>query len=135
MRVMLISERTPSEHQHAERYNPHDFHTLGLLREAPGMRASTLTDHLGVAPTTTSSVIARLVKKGWVSRQKSTEDGRAVALSLTTKGRAMADTIHNQDISNMQLFLSSMTEKEQDQLIYLLGKVSDRVKALETNGG
>ncbi|MEL7179781.1 MAG: MarR family transcriptional regulator [Pseudomonadota bacterium] len=130
---MLISERTPTQHQHAERYNPHDFHTLGLLREMPGMRASTLSDHLGVAPTTTSSVIARLVKKGWVARQKNPDDGRAVSLSLTPKGQAMADTIHQQDLSNMALFLSAMSEAEQDQLLVLLGKVTDRVKALEAN--
>ncbi|MEL6838001.1 MAG: MarR family transcriptional regulator [Pseudomonadota bacterium] len=128
---MLISERTPPEHQHAERYNPHDFHTLGLLRAEPGLRATALAHRLHVAPTTASSLIARLVKKGLVSRDRDPEDGRAVALSLTDKGRAAADTIHNQDLSNMELFLSAMPDEEQDQLIYLLGKVAARVQALE----
>lgn len=131
MRVMLISEKTPAAHQHAERYNPHDFHTLGLLRETPDMRASALAEQLGVAPTTASSVIARLVKKGWVVRRKSPDDGRAIALSLTKAGRAMADVIHNQDLSNMSLFLSAMPDEEQDQLIALLGKVAARVSELE----
>ncbi|MDX8347285.1 MarR family transcriptional regulator [Cognatiyoonia sp. IB215446] len=131
MRVMLISERTPPEHQHAERYNPHDFHTLGLLRAEPGLRATALANRLHVAPTTASSLIARLVKRGLVSRDRDPDDGRAVALSLTEQGRAVADTIHNQDLSNMELFLSAMSAEEGDQLIYLLGKVGARVEALE----
>lgn len=131
MRVMLISERTPREHQHAERYNPHDFHTLGLLRAAPGLRATALANRLHVAPTTASSLIARLVRRGLISRDRDPDDGRAVALTLTEQGRAMADTIHNQDLSNMELFLSSMSEKEGDQLIHLLGKVATHLEALE----
>jgi len=131
MRVMLISERTPPEHQHAERYNPHDFHTLGVLRAEPGLRATALANRLHVAPTTASSLIARQVKRGLVSRDRDPDDGRAVALSLTEQGRAVADTIHNQDLSNMELFLSAMSQDEGDQLIYLLGKVAARVHALE----
>ena len=135
MRVMLISERTPQAHQHSTRYNPHDFHTLGLLRENPGIRASTLTDYLGVVPTTTSSVIARLVQRGLVSKTKHPEDGRAVSLTLTEAGQTLANTIYQQDLSNMSLFLSAMDEPEQDQLIKLLGKVTEKVTALERARG
>lgn len=135
MRVMLISERTPRAYQHATRYNPHDFQTLGLLRENPGVRASTLTDYLGVVPTTTSSVIARLVQKGLVKKAKHPDDGRAVSLTLTDAGQALAETIYQQDLSNMTLFLSAMDEDEQDQLITLLGKVTERVTALERERG
>lgn len=131
MRVMLISERTPTEHQHVERYNPHDFHTLGVLRAEPGLRSTALANRLHVAPTTASSLIARLVKRGLVLRERSPDDGRAVALSLTPNGKKLADTIHNQDLRNMELFLSAMSEQEQDQLLHLLGKVAKRVQSLE----
>ncbi|SFS22001.1 MarR family winged helix-turn-helix transcriptional regulator [Yoonia litorea] len=131
MRVMLVSERTPRAQQHVTRYNPHDFQTLGFLRENPGARATTLTDYLGVVPTTTSSVIARLVQRGLVAKAKHPEDGRAVSLSLTKAGQDLAETIYQQDLSNMRLFLSAIDESEQSQLIALLQRVSDRVTALE----
>jgi len=132
MRVMLISERTPAGYQHETRYNPHDFHTLGILRAEPALGATALAERLHVAPTTASSLIARLAKKGLIKREKSKEDGRAVALSLTPEGKRMADIIHEQDLANMAFFLSALDdEAEQDQLITLLQKVTRKVAALE----
>lgn len=132
MRVMLISERTPTAFQHKTRYNPLDFHTLGILRAEPDLRATALAERLRVAPTTASSLIARLVKKGLIKREKSQEDGRAVALTLTADGQKLADAIHQQDLANMTFFLSALEEEaEQVQLIALLRKVTKKVAALE----
>jgi len=132
MRVMLISERTPTAFQHTERYSPHDFHTLGTLRATPGLRASDLAQTLAVAPTTASSLIGRLERRGLILKERSKADGRAVALTLTPKGQALADIIHTQDIANMGLFLSALDDAEQDQLIALLAKVVGRVQQLES---
>lgn len=131
MRVMLISERTPSAHQHVERFNPHDFHTLGMLRETSGLRASEIAQALAVAPTTASSLISRLERRGLVQKLRSQDDGRAVSLSLTAQGAALAQAIHDQDLRNMELFLSALEPEEQDQMIGLLGKVVARVRQLE----
>lgn len=131
MRVMLISERTPEANRHVVRFNPHDFHTLGLLAEHVGMRATELARRLGVAPTTASSLIARLVRQGLVARDRDAKDGRAVALSLTQDGQALAAAIHAQDLRNMELFLSALDPQEQEQIVAILGKIAARVAALE----
>lgn len=131
MRVMLVSERTPKDHQHAIPYNALDFNTIGALRESPGMRAADLSEHLGVAPTTTSSVIARLTKRGLVERKRSIEDGRAASLVLSEAGSALAEILHRQDIKNMEFFLSALNENEQDTLLDLLGKVTAKVGQIE----
>lgn len=132
MRIMLISERTPPENQHVTKYNPLDFHTIGALRVQPGIRATALSDRLGVAPTTTSSVIARLVKSGLIRRTQSREDKRAAALFLTEDGAAMADAIRSQDLKNMALFLSALAPDEQDEILRLLGKVISLVQQLDS---
>ncbi len=131
MQVMLISERTPVEHQHVVRFNAHDFHTLGFLLENPGARASALADQLHVAATTASSLIARMVRQGLVARTRDPADGRAVQLSLTDRGRVLAETIRSQDLRNMELFLSALTADDQDQLLALMDKVVARVAALQ----
>ncbi|WP_299141402.1 MarR family transcriptional regulator [uncultured Tateyamaria sp.] len=132
MRVMLVSERTGPEHQHVIKFNALDFHTLSMLREAPGsLRASDMADQLGVAATTASSVIARLVKRGYVARAQNQVDRRAYDLTLTADGRRIAEAIHSQDLRNMGLFLSALTEDDQDQLLGLLGRVVGRVAMLE----
>lgn len=132
MRVMLISERTPPEHQHVIKFNPLDFHTLGMVRADPGVRAGDVVARMGIAPTTASSVIGRLMTKGLIQRRQCVQDRRAYELHLTEEGQRIADTIFNQDLSNMRLFLSALTPEEQDQLIALLEKVAARVSTLES---
>ena len=134
MRVMLVSERTSPEHQHVVRYNALDFHTLGMLREREVLRASDIADDLGVAATTISSAVARLVKRGLIERAQSAEDRRAYDLRLTEQGQQIAQAIHAQDLRNMGLFLSALEPHEQEALITLLSKVADRVAALERSG-
>jgi len=131
MRVMLVSERTAPEHQHVVRFNPLDFHTLGMLREAGTVRASDIADSMGVAPTTASSVVARLVRQGLIARRQNEQDRRAYDLTLTEEGAARAAAIHAQDLANMRLFLSALSDQEQAQLLGLLDSVASRVAALE----
>lgn len=131
MRVMLVSERTPKDHQHAIPYNALDFNTIGALREAPGLRATELTELLGVGPTTTSSVIARLAKRGLIKRKRSKTDGRAASLVLSDDGSALAETLHQQDIKNMEFFLSALSDEEQATLLDLLGKVTALVNQID----
>ena len=135
MRVMLVSERTSPEHQHVVRFNALDFHTLGMLRENGVVRASEIADALGIVPTTASSVVARLIKRGLVRRKQSTEDRRAYDLHLTEEGAQIAQAIHAQDLRNMNLFLSALPKDEQQQLLELLDKVAKRVSALESGSG
>ena len=131
MRVMLISERTPQDFQHVVHFNALDFHLLNALRDTPGLRASALADFLGVAPTTLSSVIARMIKKGFVSRTQAKDDKRAYDLALTDTGQVIAEAIYTQDLKNMGFFLAALEDAEQDQFIDLLNKVRQRVEALE----
>ena len=134
MRVMLISERTPTEHQHVIKFNPLDFHTLGMVRASPGVRAGAVVAALGIAPTTASSVIGRLMSRGLIQRRQCMDDRRAYELHLTDEGQRIADAIFAQDLRNMGLFLSALTAREQDQMLKLLGKVVAKVEALESSG-
>lgn len=131
MRVMLISERTPKEFQHVIRYNALDFHVMGAVRETPGIRAADIVEELGVAPTTLSSVVARLIQRGVLTREKSAEDRRAFALHLSEEGAAIANAIHAQDLHNMNLFLSALQPEEQQSLMKLFDKITTHVAELE----
>ncbi|MEL7132718.1 MAG: MarR family transcriptional regulator, partial [Pseudomonadota bacterium] len=131
MRVMLVSERTQPEHRHVIRFNALDFHTLGMLRQGVRVRASAIADELGIAPTTVSSVVSRLIKRGMITRTQSAEDRRAFDLSLTEEGRKIAEAIHRQDLRNMNLFLSALDDDDQNRLLDILGQVARRVAELE----
>jgi DNA-binding MarR family transcriptional regulator len=52
-----------------------------------GITPSELADELGLAPTTLSAMIDRLVQKKQVRRVRHPEDGRSYRLELTARGR------------------------------------------------
>ena len=128
LRIFLINERVFPSAEGQIPYSPHVFKAVGLLANHPRARASDLQDHLGLAPTTASSLIKRLVAKGWVTRAPHPEDGRAVALSLTPAGQELHAAIFRQDIANMELLLSPFDEEEREVFISMVERAAESVK-------
>lgn len=110
-------------------YSPHVFATLAFIAERPGARASDLAVFLGVRPTTASSLIARLVGRGLITKDVHPEDRRAVALRLTPQGTDLFAAIRRQDMRNMELMLSALAPEERGQFVEMMGRVSARVVA------
>lgn len=60
---------------------------LSLLRSATGsVRLSAVAEGVAITPATASEAVSSLVKKGLVSREKATDDRRAIAICLTPQG-------------------------------------------------
>jgi len=78
-----------------ERVTPTQAQALMLLRGAAprGLRLDEVAKGLGVTAPTASDAVAALVSKGLVSRGRSAENHRAVALTLTTEGEALASRV------------------------------------------
>lgn len=68
---------------------------LHILRSRgdSAMRLSEIAEALAVTPATTSDSVSALVDKELVDKRKSQEDARAVAVSLTEKGKQEADRV------------------------------------------
>lgn len=65
-----------------------------LLRyDAEPQRLSDLSDSLGVKPATVSDVVTTLVRKSLVDKVRASDDGRALALTLTPAGRQIAQNL------------------------------------------
>lgn len=67
---------------------------LTVLGQSPGASLAVLADGVGVALSTASRLVDRLSAAGWVVREPSEEDRRALALSLTAEG---TDLLHRYD--------------------------------------
>jgi DNA-binding MarR family transcriptional regulator len=64
-----------------------EFALTSWLAVVNGATPTELSRDLGMAPTTLSAMIDRLVRKGQVERARHPEDGRSYVLQLTAKGR------------------------------------------------
>lgn len=80
---------------------------------------------LSVGPSTLSSAINRLEKKGLLKRIINEDDLRSYALQLTIEGTKELDNHYNQEIEIMEQMLKKLdSEEEQKQLLFLLDKIT-----------
>ena len=91
---------------------------LTLLQSKTGLRLSEIGEGLAVTPATASEAVSSLVEKGLVQKTKSTQDKRAIALTLTEKGKQQAA-----QVSCWPDFLFDAVEElsEEEQVVFLKG--------------
>ncbi len=105
---------------------------LALLcsRGLKPMRLSAIAEGLAVKPATASDAVAVLVEKGLVRKVRAPDDGRAIAISLTTQGQGEANRV----ASWPDFLLAAVDElSESEQEIFLRGLIK-MVKVLQERG-
>lgn len=90
---------------------------LHWYRREAGMSVSELGEHLGLAHNTTSSLVSRLERHGWVIRRKCDKDRRRARIKLTPK----SEELFREDVKHATNFWRStfgqLSTREQDNLI------------------
>jgi len=85
-----------------------------------GMRLTEVANDLAVTAATTSDAVTSLVEKGLVQKKRSSQDGRAIAITLTTQGQQAA----TQTASWSDFLLTTVDELSQtEQVIFLRGLI------------
>lgn len=97
---------------------------LGLLgsKGKSGMRLSAIANELGVTAATASDAVTTLVEKGLVQKSKAIDDGRAIAISLTTQGHTVAAQVADWPDFLLDA-VSELSEIEQEILLRGLIKI------------
>ena len=84
-------------------------YALETIVEQGPMRLGTLTERLFLDKSTTSRVVAALVKKGYVEQRADDSDGRAIALQVTTSGRRLYRRITDDLVAQQQQLLQDLS--------------------------
>ncbi|NEZ56105.1 MarR family transcriptional regulator [Leptolyngbyaceae cyanobacterium CCMR0082] len=116
----------------AQGLTPTQGQILALLQSSPkrGIRLSTIAKGLATSAATASDAVSSLVKKGLVSREKATDDRRAIAIRLTPKGQKQAEKA----ASWPDFLLSAVTElSEEEQTIFFRG-LTKMIQKLQSQG-
>jgi DNA-binding MarR family transcriptional regulator len=101
---------------------------LNWVAHSPGCGVLDIAQGLQVTPPTVSVGVHRLVREGWLEQKNNPNDRRARPLFLTDKGQAFVETIQDHRSNMIKLFLSGLSDNEQEQLISLLDRA---ISALE----
>jgi DNA-binding MarR family transcriptional regulator len=96
---------------------------LGVLRDRePGIQQ--LARHLDVDKSSVSGLIDRAERKGLVRRLAASEDGRAVRVSPTPKGRRIMAAVETDITSALTRLARTLTPSEQRELSKLASRVA-----------
>ena len=101
-----------------------EVRVLYEIANSPGVLASQIVDGLGLDAGYLSRMLKRFEDGGLITRQRSREDGRAAALSLTPKGLAHFDELDREAASRVKRAIGGLREVELDRLTSAMGVVS-----------
>jgi len=114
---------------------PHDLTpvqlwVLKVLAERPGISLSELAERILLGNSTTSGIIDRMEKAGYVTRERSDLDRRSIQLRLTEIGEGLWAETNGERLSRISAILM-LPEDDQQQLIRIHGQM---VQLLQQTG-
>lgn len=83
-----------------------------------------IADYFNIPVSTTTGIVDKLVEKGFLKRIYSQEDRRSIKVTLSKYGLGVYDLLKTTMCNMSEHMLSGLSDEEQDQLIFLLGKVT-----------
>lgn len=100
---------------------------LRRLGRAPGASQSELAEVMEVEKATAGRLIDKLEENGWLERRADESDRRINRIYMTTRGKAVHDTIGPIAEAMVEEELSGLTTAEQKQLTNLMLNVKRRL--------
>ncbi|MCT3024643.1 MarR family transcriptional regulator [Pediococcus pentosaceus] len=104
---------------------------LVALSEGDNISQKELSQRLGISVQAIAEFITKLVKKGYITKTKSSTDGRVQLIKLTEKGSKQAQ----KSLFYIPEYLDYLNEDEQNQLVAILDKMNEGIRDnLQLNG-
>jgi len=98
---------------HREGVSGRKISTLRYLAEAGPLMVGQLSDYLCINDSSTSTLIADLKERGYVTRTRSPEDNRVVLVEITEQGRELLD---HTPLGGIPLLREALKTLPQDRL-------------------
>jgi DNA-binding MarR family transcriptional regulator len=112
--VMGMNAKTP--------LRPYLFGVLSRVRDLQPARVSDVAKQMDYERSTVSRHITELVNLGCLKKSADPEDGRAVMLQLTPKGRAIIDRVYDAWFTSLSAITKGWSQSDQAMLLTLLGR-------------
>jgi DNA-binding MarR family transcriptional regulator len=98
---------------------------LLMVEENPGASQSGVCEALGIQKTNTVATMGDLERRGFIVRKKSASDARSYQLHLTTRGKRLLQRAGEVHATHEQRLIDRIGLEGRDQLLRLLGKLTD----------
>lgn len=107
-----------------------EAHLLRFFSLNPGATLSDLVEALGRDKGQLARLVRSLREKGILSRQKDAGDRRNVRLSVTPRGRAIHQSLHEEFLRLSELAVKGLTTAQRKELIAILGRIQENLEQI-----
>jgi DNA-binding MarR family transcriptional regulator len=104
---------------------PSQLRALRVLRRHGTMRLSELSEHLHIAPRSTTEVVDALETRGLIQRRPDPGDRRATLVEVTEPGSEMLEAIRGARDSEAERLFSRLSPADQAELARILRQLRD----------
>ena len=104
-------------------FSKQEVFALILLERRGEIIMSDIAGYVNVSMSTATGIVDRLVKNGYVERNRGDSDRRVVMIRLTEKGKSFADQIKNLGTRYFERISDALTEEERAFLFRIFSKV------------
>jgi len=105
--------------------SPSHGRALGVLARHGVMRLSELSDHLRIAPRSTTEVVDGLQERGLVERRPDPTDRRATLIAVTEEGGKVAEAIRLARQAEAEAFFGRLSPADRVHLTVILNQLRD----------
>jgi len=112
---------------------PRQYEVLHVVAQNAGLSQTDLVGHTGIDRSTLADMIARMMKKGLLSRKRTKEDARANAVSITASGRKMLNSANAKVAKAERAALSVLPKSQQAGFMRALKAYADALDKIEAN--
>jgi DNA-binding MarR family transcriptional regulator len=106
---------------------------LATLRDGP-QRITALAELEGLAQPTVTKLVNRLADLGWVARERATEDGRVVLVSLTPAGHDALGVLRERYRPLLRAGLAQLSDEQLAALVDATGALAALIDVLQKEG-
>lgn len=107
-----------------------DWRVLAALRERNGQRLTELACRTSIEISTLSRLVGSLESNGLVTRDRDSEDARAIAIRLSPAGEGLSARLTPVAQNLEKTALAGLSEAEAEQLKALLHRIFDNLEAV-----
>ena len=110
---------------------PRQFEVLSVVAKNEGLSQTDLVRHTGIDRSTLADMIARMIKKGLLSRKRTKEDARANAVSITAAGKRVLKSADAKVNKSDRAVLSVLPKTQQAGFMKALKAYAEALDKME----
>ncbi|MFC4307259.1 MarR family winged helix-turn-helix transcriptional regulator [Cohnella boryungensis] len=96
---------------------PVQYFVLSIVGEKPGIGLNELSEKIHSVTSTTSGIVERMVRSGWLERERPESDRRSIRLTLTSEGEQLRSNVKAMRATELSAALLGITPEDEKHLL------------------